>query len=600
VKSLRIARASGAAFGAVFAAQFALLGAFFRASASGAPAHARPFVNELESAAVWAFAAALATTRARRAALAALAATLLVVQANVFRYYHAPLDVQVAASALHAWADVRGVLSRALPGVVLAGTLVFGMEYALLVGAHRALRPERPGLALSALAACAGLFGGPPRSATPDVQALSALSALRDRREPRRARARVSLPPLHAERAAVPSVLFVLTESVRAEDYGPATAPETLAILPERRDDLTELRAVASYTAVSFSALITGRSQEAPREDVRRAPTLFDFARAARDARGRRPAVAYVASQSADVFEAEELRAPIDRFVSLESFAKTPEEANALVDHGLDDLVAERALAELRDLGAPSVFVLHLGDTHAPYVVDPARAPFRPYGHTPAWSAMRELHNAYLDAIVRQDRLVARVVRAFIAKSDGAGAPWLVVLTSDHGEAFGEHGAIHHGQNLFDEQVHVPGFVLAGPGALSPAQERALRDDAGRFVTHLDVLPTVLDALGLWDNFAVAPYRAAMKGRSLLRAPAPGTGIVPVTNCTGMFPCPVDTWGLFEDDHKLLARIYDGGFACFAVDRAGHERLADGPECDRLRRESRRVFPLLPNGAPNR
>jgi hypothetical protein len=113
-------------------------------------------------------------------------------------------------------------------------------------------------------------------------------------------------------------------------------------------------------------------------------------------------------------------------------------------------------------------------------------------------------------------------------------------------------------------------------------------------------LPTVLDAMGLWDSFAVASYRAAMPGRSLLR-PYEERAPIPVTNCTGMFPCPLNTWGLYAGDRKLVAQVYDSGWRCLALDGA-EERLLDGPDpgCARLRSLSEQTFPLLPNGAPNR
>ncbi len=156
------------------------------------------------------------------------------------------------------------------------------------------------------------------------------------------------------------------------------------------------------------------------------------------------------------------------------------------------------------------------------------------------------------------------------------------------------------GQNLLDEQVHVPAWIIAGEGTLSPAQTRALADHAGRFVTHLDLLPTVLDALGLWDNFAVAPHRARLPGRSLLR-PHEERAPIPVTNCTGMFPCPVNTWGFYDGDRKLVARVYDSAWRCLALG-GPEERLVDGPDlaCARLRALSVQTFPLLPNGAANR
>jgi arylsulfatase A-like enzyme len=39
----------------------------------------------------------------------------------------------------------------------------------------------------------------------------------------------------------------------------------------------------------------------------------------------------------------------------------------------------------------------------------------------------------------------------------------VVIITSDHGEGFGEHGAFSHGENLYREALHVPLIVL-GPG----------------------------------------------------------------------------------------------------------------------------------------
>lgn len=65
----------------------------------------------------------------------------------------------------------------------------------------------------------------------------------------------------------------------------------------------------------------------------------------------------------------------------------------------------------------------------------------------------------------------------------------LVVVTSDHGEAFGEHGHVFHpGRALYDENVHIP-LVLNGPGI-----EQCTVDVP---VSNADVVPTLLSALGL-------------------------------------------------------------------------------------------------------
>jgi choline-sulfatase len=67
----------------------------------------------------------------------------------------------------------------------------------------------------------------------------------------------------------------------------------------------------------------------------------------------------------------------------------------------------------------------------------------------------------------------------------------LIVYTSDHGEAFGEHGVyFNHDATLYQEVLHVP-LILSNP-TLFP-QPVAIDDS----VRQIDVLPTVLDLLGL-------------------------------------------------------------------------------------------------------
>ena len=62
-------------------------------------------------------------------------------------------------------------------------------------------------------------------------------------------------------------------------------------------------------------------------------------------------------------------------------------------------------------------------------------------------------------------------------------------MTADHGEAFLEHGSIEHGAKLQEEVVHVP-LLFWGPGI--PAGRRI-----GVPVAHVDLLPTLLDLLGI-------------------------------------------------------------------------------------------------------
>jgi hypothetical protein len=241
--------------------------------------------------------------------------------------------------------------------------------------------------------------------------------------------------------------------------------------------------------------------------------------------------------------------------------------------------------------------VLHLASTHAPYYVDASDTPFTPYVRAPHWSTLPELRNAYRNSIHEQDKSLAQAIRAFLTAH--GQSPWMIVFTSDHGEAFGEHGAIHHGQSLYDEQIHVPGFIATSPGLLTSDQRKALEANSDQFVTHLDILPTILDAYGIWDSFELAPYKRDLGGRSLLSTNHHLNQPIPVTNCTGMFACPVNTWGLMLGPSLLTAQVWDSNWNC--VDLLGNkEHLSfDTPSCKELLDQSAKTFPKMPSGGPN-
>ncbi len=76
------------------------------------------------------------------------------------------------------------------------------------------------------------------------------------------------------------------------------------------------------------------------------------------------------------------------------------------------------------------------------------------------------------------------------------------VVTSDHGEAFGEHGFVLHGPPIHDEVSHIP-LLIRIPGRMAGQRIDALTES-------IDLLPTVFDLLEV-------PYpEEGIQGRSLL------------------------------------------------------------------------------------
>jgi arylsulfatase A-like enzyme len=78
----------------------------------------------------------------------------------------------------------------------------------------------------------------------------------------------------------------------------------------------------------------------------------------------------------------------------------------------------------------------------------------------------------------------------------------VIAISSDHGEAFMEHGGEGHARNLYREVVHVP-FVIVLPLIL----DRGIRVET--MVANIDVWPTLLDLVGL-------PSMNGADGRSML------------------------------------------------------------------------------------
>lgn len=81
----------------------------------------------------------------------------------------------------------------------------------------------------------------------------------------------------------------------------------------------------------------------------------------------------------------------------------------------------------------------------------------------------------------------------------------LIVVTSDHGEAFWQHGLAGHGRGLFEEEARIP-LVFKLPSSMAAARGLGVRAQA----SLLDVLPTLGELLDL-----PVPERA-LDGRSLL------------------------------------------------------------------------------------
>lgn len=154
--------------------------------------------------------------------------------------------------------------------------------------------------------------------------------------------------------------------------------------------------------------------------------------------------------------------------------------------------VAE-AVRWLASGSGPSFAFVHLYEPHAPY-------------EPPARFASGFAH-PYHGEVAAADAALEPLLRPLF--DEGPKARTLVILTSDHGEALGEHGEATHGVFAYESTLRVP-LVFWAPKLLRP---RVVTEP----VRHVDVVPTVLDLLG------VAPP-PGLAGRSLVELMRGGGG----------------------------------------------------------------------------
>jgi arylsulfatase A-like enzyme len=193
----------------------------------------------------------------------------------------------------------------------------------------------------------------------------------------------------------------------------------------------------------------------------------------------------------------------------------------------------------------PFFLTLWTMDTHHPYIVDGQQN----YG-------LRDpLFDRYLNGVHSIDALIGKLADRL--QEMGLADNTLLVITGDHGEAFGEHGQKIHGFTVYNEEVHVPLLIVNG----SLFQKPQVIKSIGR---QIDIAPTLLGLLGVHEP-------ARWQGLSLFSGPDHRRAYL--FSGDGNF-----IMGLIDADMKY---VYD-----FNLDRAELYNLAADPhERDNLESE---------------
>jgi arylsulfatase A-like enzyme/uncharacterized membrane protein YozB (DUF420 family) len=167
----------------------------------------------------------------------------------------------------------------------------------------------------------------------------------------------------------------------------------------------------------------------------------------------------------------------------------------------------------------------------------------------------RKVQALYDGEILKTDSLLARLLER-LAASD-LRDDTLVVVLSDHGEEFWEHGSVLHSHTLYEELLHVP-LLLRVPrwrDRARPVPER---------VSMLDVLPTLLELLDV-------PAPAGLRGRSLVPLMR-GRGRPPEPILAEGHPYGRDLQSVTLGSYKLIRSLETGKSELYDLEADPRER----------------------------
>lgn len=129
--------------------------------------------------------------------------------------------------------------------------------------------------------------------------------------------------------------------------------------------------------------------------------------------------------------------------------------------------------------------------THSPYETPIEGRKFQPsnreiyYAERHDLDGLLQVRNRYLNAVNFVDGQVGRILN-HVGSDERLKHNTYIVITSDHGEEFYDHGFFGHISAFTPEQIHVP-MILSGPN-IRPGVNDALS-------SHYDIAPTIVNLL---------------------------------------------------------------------------------------------------------
>lgn len=297
-----------------------------------------------------------------------------------------------------------------------------------------------------------------------------------------------------------PNIVLYLMDTLRADHtsshgYHRDTTPH-LATLAAAGWNFKQASSTAPRTRSSTASILTSLYPSQNRAEMTRGLDLQVESLAEVLRRNGWSTSAYVAN--GNVFEpAYRFDQGFDRFVTIRG--------KNLDNHAHTDEIHEKILPMLDQLRSERFFLyVHAVDPHSPYdppegsrhrftkrdyegAIEPEKTVARILGQkTLSPEDFNHVVGLYDEDIRYQDESFGRLLDAMREK--GLLDNTIIVVVSDHGDEFLEHGRWEHGDRLYEHQLHVP-FVIHGPGI----EPRTIETPT----SLIDVMPTILARVGI-------------------------------------------------------------------------------------------------------
>lgn len=165
----------------------------------------------------------------------------------------------------------------------------------------------------------------------------------------------------------------------------------------------------------------------------------------------------------------------------------------------------------------PFFALIQLNSTHYPYRINKKFA---------KWKG--SFVDEYDNSILYQDFVLGKIFREL--KKNGKLENTVIILTSDHGESLKDHNNIGHVDSYYAETVSVPLMIYLPEKVSRNLDLQMLRNNLNKTVSNIDIAPTIIDLLGLWDDNSVKPLLKNYTGFSLFRSIANNRAIITMNN----------------------------------------------------------------------